>query len=199
MIPLRTSADLKKFPTLLFVLLFGSFLLTMMFSRAVSSADSQATRLLVSAFIFPSVPLGFLCLWYLWIFYPNFRARRPHEALLDFFFPFLALSVSVIFLRFQIEAAWSFVFSVMTLGAVMRGEIWENVETLVVGPKLFSLYAVPCYVHLFFFLFYIFLAQLWRPAFGMPEKSIYLVTLLSFIAGFLVRSIELKWLKEPGN
>ncbi|MEZ4814127.1 MAG: hypothetical protein R3A80_02835 [Bdellovibrionota bacterium] len=100
------------------------------------------------------------------------------------------------FLDFQVEAAWSFVFSLTIFGFVMRDLIWETVDTLVIGPKLFSVYAVPCYVHVFFFLFYVFVSQLIRPAYGMPDMSIYLVSLTSFLVGFLERSLELKGLKE---
>jgi hypothetical protein len=84
----------------------------------------------------------------------------------------------------------------MILGFVMRDLIWQDLETLVIGPKLFSIFAVPCYVHVFFFLFYLFIAQLIRPAFGMPGKAVYLVALVGFIVGFLMRSLELKRLKD---
>lgn len=103
------------------------------------------------------------------------------------------------FSQFQIEAAWSFSLSTVLFGFIMRDLIWENVDTLVFGPKIFSVYAVPCYVHVFFFLFYLFVSQLIRPAFGMPGKSIYLVSLVSFIVGFLIRSLEHKGLKEQRN
>ncbi len=196
MIPLRTPATLQKFPTSLFIFLAISLILTALFSQAVSSSDSLFVKVLVSTLIFPSKPLGLLCVWYMWIFFPSFLLREARSVLLDLFFPFIALAISIVLIKFQILAAVSLIYTMLIFGAVMRNLIWENVDTLVFGPKLFSVYAVPSYVHVFFFLFYLFLCQLWRPAYGLPDQSIYLVSLISFIVGFLIRTLELKGLKD---
>jgi len=132
----------------------------------------------------------------MWIFYPCFSLRKGRSLYFDFAVLFVPVLLLYLFAQFQIEAAWSFVLSVLVFGYVMQDLIWENVDTLVIGPKLFSVYAVPCYVHVFFFLFYLFICQLIRPAYGMSGMSIYLVSLVSFLVGFLIRSLELKGLKE---
>lgn len=199
MIPLRTPAELKKFPNFLLAALCISALLSALFSGAVSSSDSRVLRGVFSFLIFPSWPLSILCLWYLWIFYPCFLVRKARGLNFDIATFISPVLLAFMFSQFQIEAALSFVLSVVVFGFVMRDLIWENVDTLVFGPKLFSVYAVPCYVHVFFFLFYLFICQLIRPAYGMPAKSIYLVSLVSFLVGFLMRSLELKGLKEPRN
>ncbi len=195
MIPLSTPATLKKFPNLLLLSLVASLAISLMFST-VSTSDSRLARGAVSLFIFPSWPLSILCLWYMWIFYPCFSLREGRRFSFDLAVFLSPLVLLYLFSTFQIEAAWSFVLSVLIFGFVMQDLIWESVDTLVIGPKLFSVYAVPCYVHVFFFLFYIFICQLIRPAYGMNGMSIYLVSLVSFLVGFLIRSLELKGLKE---
>jgi hypothetical protein len=194
MIPLRTPAPLTKFPTFMMSVLLGSLFLTMMFSQSVSSSDSVWVRILVSAIVFPSRPLGFLCLWYLWIFYPCFQMRTPKLRVFDFAFPLIAFVIVAIGVRFEVETSVAYTFTLLIFGSVMRNLIWENVDTLVFGPKLFSVYSVPSYVHLFFFLFYLFLCQVFRPAYGMPGKTIYLVSLISFLVGFFLRSAEDRFL-----
>lgn len=196
MIPLRTPAQLKRFPNILVAVLCSSMLLSALFSSAISSSDSQLLRSAVSLFIFPSWSLALLCLWYLWIFFPCLAQRSGRKPVFE---PALfAVSASLVFMfaRFGIEAGWGFVLSLSILGMLMRDLIWSNVDTLVFGPKLFSVFEVPSYVHVFFFLFYMFLSQLIRPAYGMPGKAIYLVSLVSFLVGFLMRSLEMKGLKE---
>ena len=196
MIPLRTPADLKKFTIALMGVLLLVLVLTGLFGNFYSSADNSLFRLLVSIFLFPSFPLGLLCCWYLWIFFPCFVLRTQRNIKIDAGLIAACFLIAIIFLKFQIYVALSYLGFLMLLGFVMRDLIWQDLETLVIGPKLFSIFAVPCYVHVFFFLFYLFLAQLLRPAFGMPGKDIYLVALVGFIVGFLMRSLELKRLKD---
>jgi hypothetical protein len=195
-IPLRTPADLKKFPIALMGVLLLTLVLTGLFGNFYSSADNFLFRLIVSIFLFPSFPLAILCCWYLWIFFPCFVLRSKRNIKIDAGLISVCFLIAIIFLKFQIYVALSYLGSLMLLGFVMRDLIWQDLETLVIGPKLFSIFAVPCYVHVFFFLFYLFLAQLMRPAFGMPGKDIYLVALIGFIVGFLMRSLELKKLKD---
>jgi hypothetical protein len=195
-IPLRTPAELKKFPLTLGIVLLVCLLLSLLYSGFVSSADSWWLRAAVSVVIFPSWPLAILCTWYLWIFYPSLRTRVGGSLIYDALLPVAAWLCVLAFMYFSIEVAWSFSFCLIVLGFVMRSLIWENVDTLVLGPRILSVYAVPCYVHVFFFLFYTFVAQLIRPAYGMVGKSIYLVSLVSFIVGFLIRSLELQSLKD---
>lgn len=195
MIPLSTPAQLKKFPNLLLLTLLASLALSLMFS-AISTSDSRLARGAVSLFIFPSWPLSILCLWYMWIFYPCFSFRKGRRLAVDLAVFLSPVLLMYLFSNFQIEAAWSLLLTVLIFGFVMQDLIWESVDTLVVGPKLFSVYAVPCYVHVFFFLFYLFICQLIRPAYGLNGMAIYLVSLVSFLVGFLIRSLELKGLKE---
>ena len=196
MIPLRTPAQIKKFPQFLLAFLSLSMLLSALYSTAISSSDSQLLRSAVSLFIFPSWSLALLCLWYLWIFLPCLNQRKGRRVGLEVALVPVSAALVFMFLNFNVEAAWGFVLSLLLLGFLMRDLIWSNVETLVIGPRLFSVFEVPSYVHVFFFLFYMFLSQLLRPAYGMPGKAIYLVSLVSFLVGFLMRSLELKGLKE---
>ncbi len=196
MIPLRTPADIKKFPFELMIFLILSLILTALFGNSYSSSDHLLFRFLVSILIFPSFPLGLLCCWYLWIFFPCFLLRSQRKPVFEGGLVAVCLWVAIIFYQFQIYVAFSYLGFLMLLGFVMRDLIWQDLETLVIGPKLFSVFAVPSYVHVFFFLFYLFISQLIRPAFGMPGKDIYLVALVGFIVGFLMRSLELKRLKD---
>ncbi len=199
MIPLRTPAELKKFPTLLFACLIAALLGTLFFSAKVASLALGPLKVFFSSVVFPSVALGVLCVWYLWIFYPSFILREHKKKLLDYLFPFFSLFLVLIFFSFDIEASLSFVFTLLIFGAAMQTLIWENVDTLVIGPRLFTVYSVPSYVHVFFFLFYMFICQLISPAYGMNGKSIYLVSLVTFLVGFLIRALELKGLKNAQN
>lgn len=192
MIPLRTPAKIGKFPTTLLVLISSSILLSVLFSKYISSSDSQVAKMISSLVLFPSWPLALLCGWYLWIFAPSFFHREKRRKFFNLAVFFVSGGLVVGFMRFGIEAAWSYTLVLCILGIVMRDHIWEDVDTLVIGPKLFQIYEVPCYVHTFFFLFYVFIAQLIQPAYGMVGMRVYLVALLSFIVGFLVRSLELK-------
>lgn len=196
MIPLRTPADIKKFPIELMVFLLLSLVLTALFGNFYSSSDHFLFRFLVSILIFPSFPMGLLCCWYLWIFFPCFLLRSQRRTVIEGGLVAVCLWVAIIFYQLKINVAFSYLGFLMLLGFVMRDLIWQDIDTLVVGPKLFSVFAVPSYVHVFFFLFYLFIAQLVRPAFGMPGKDIYLVALVGFIVGFLMRSLELKRLKD---
>ncbi len=199
MIPLRTPAPLTQFPRRLFFTLLAILLLTLCFSHLLFTALHPLTKLALSSVILPSLPLGFLCVWYLWIFYPSFILREHKKKILDYLFPFFSLALVLIFYSLDIEASLSFVFTLLIFGAVMQTLIWENVDTLVIGPRLFTIYSVPSYVHVFFFLFYMFICQLISPAFGMNGKSIYLVSLVTFLVGFLIRALELKGLKNAQN
>ncbi len=196
MIPLRTPAEVKKFPVKLMGVLLFSLVLTALFGNFYSSSDNLVFRFFASIFLFPSLPLSFLCGWYLWIFFPCFLLRLQRKFEVEMGLVALCLLIALIFAFFKIYVALSYLGFLMTLGFVMRDLIWQDLETLVIGPKLFSIFAVPCYVHVFFFLFYLFIAQLMRPAFGMPGKAVYLVALVGFIVGFLMRSLELKRLKD---
>ena len=196
MIPLRTPAELKKFPIKLMAVLLLSLLLTALFGNFYSSSDNLGLRFITSIFLFPSFPLGILCSWYLWIFFPCFLLRSEQKIQTEIALAVTCLLISLLFYFFKIYVALSYLGFLMLLGFVMRDLIWQDLETLVVGPKLFSIFAVPCYVHVFFFLFYLFIAQLVHPAFGMPGKDVYLVALVGFIVGFLIRSWELKRLKD---
>jgi hypothetical protein len=195
-IPLRTPADIKKFPTKLLGVLLLSLLLTALFGNFYSSSDNLVLRFFTSIFLFPSLPLGLLCSWYLWIFFPCFLLRSERKIQFEIGLAVTCLLITLIFSFFKIYVAFSYLGFLMILGFVMRDLIWQDLETLVIGPKLFSIFAVPCYVHVFFFLFYLFVAQIVRPAFGMPGKNVYLVALVGFIVGFLIRSWELKRLKD---
>ncbi len=196
MIPLRTPAELKKFPTTLMGVLLLSLIVTALFGNFYSSSDHILGRLFSSVILFPSFPLGLLCCWYLWIFFPCYILRSQRNKKIEALMVGVCLFLAGVFFQFNIHVALSYLGSLMLLGFVMRDLIWHDLDTLVVGPKLFSIFAVPCYVHVFFFLFYIFIAQLVHPAFGMPGKDIYLVALVGFIVGFLIRSFELKRLKD---
>jgi hypothetical protein len=187
---------LKQFPSALLGLLFLSLVLTGFLGGFYFSSDNFLFRFFISIFLFPSFPLGLLCCWYLWIFYPCFILRSQKNRKFEVALFAACLLIAIVFLQFKIYAALSYLGFLMLLGFVMRDLIWQNLETLVIGPKLFSVFAVPCYVHVFFFLFYLFIAQLIHPAFGMPGKDVYLVALVGFIVGFLMRSLELKRLKD---
>ena len=190
MIPLRTPAPLKVFPLGLFGVLVGWIVLSLIFGRFISSSDQAWVQVAFSFILFPSIPLALLCGWYLWIFFPSYLTRPSKKEWGPVVIFASALAVTAAFRHLGVYAAGSFVLTLLILGGVMWDQIWDNVDTLVVGPKLFSVYEVPCYVHTFFFLFYIFLAQLVQPAYGMVGNYIYLVSLFGFIVGFLIRAGE---------
>ncbi len=75
------------------------------------------------------------------------------------------------------------------LGAVMRVDVWGQVDTLVVGPGIFRVYRVPSYVLLFFWFFYLMIGNFFLvdPFSNLP--MLYWLPFSAFIQGFLAQTV----------
>lgn len=75
------------------------------------------------------------------------------------------------------------------LGAYMRRDIWGNVSTLVVGFVWLRVYAVPSYVLLFFWFFYLLIGNLFLPEPFSSSPMLYSLSGVAFLWGFAVESV----------
>lgn len=197
MIPLRTPAKITKVPLALLIFCAGSLLLSLFLSSpSMAHLFEGWGGFVLSFFVFPSRFLAVVCLWYFWIFYPAVFNRIKSSKFADFVVYILALGLAYYSKSYALAVPVIFLWTTLYLGFAMSDQIWENVDTLVLGPRIFSVYEVPCYVHVFFFFFYLFLSNLISPMSSFYGKSFYLLALVSFIAGFLIRLLELKVLKD---
>lgn len=75
------------------------------------------------------------------------------------------------------------------LGIFMRRDIWGSVSTLVLGLRWAQIFEVPSYVLLFFWFFYIFLANLFLVEPFASAPMLYWLPFVSFLWGFVIESI----------
>jgi hypothetical protein len=113
------------------------------------------------------IPLSFAALWTAgWVFF------KIH--------PYLAIPI-------PLADAWVG----FLLGAVMRSDVWGNVDTFVFGRSWGGLFKVPSYVLLFFWFFYIMIANLFLPEPFSNLPMIYWMPFAAFIQGFFFETILL--------
>jgi len=131
---------------------------------------------------------------FVWIFLPLLFLRRRNFLLVPFsllavwiavwsFFkmhPYLSIPVPTV-------EAWVAFF----LGAAMRLDVWGNVDTLVFGPGILRIYKVPSYVLLFFWFFYLMIANIFMPEPFSNLPMIYWLPFVAFIQGFSIQTILL--------
>lgn len=197
MIPLKTPAKLEKVPVYLLGFCALSFFSTLFFSKKVwTSQMGQILEFLLGGLVFPSLFLAVICLWYSWIFLPVVLTRKAASRGVSVASILSVVLLTWLGLRLGHSVPMLFVAANYFFGFAMRDQIWGNVDTLVIGPRLFSVFEVPCYVHVFFFFFYLMLSTLISPLSNFYGKPFYFLALVSFIVGFLMRLFEYKVLKD---
>jgi hypothetical protein len=197
MIPLSHTKTVKKFPwpSLCLILLY---IAAEIFSRLGSK--SHENFLLDRAFIpalwnLPS--FGFLFhhhffsllfnILYIWVFTPRLFEQRNYFLCLIVAFVGVQISyASFALIHPHTEEALlnAECFTSVLLGLSARQSIWESINTLVPGFFWLRIYEVPAYVLLFFFLFYVFLGQLFAPPPFDQVEMPYLLSLIGFLWGF---------------
>jgi hypothetical protein len=212
MIPLRPSLrlnSLQKKLLIAFLLAWLSAELSLHFvslSRAeklfrlVYHPDKPFLHFFKSLFFFQNTFLFLLNSLFAYVFLPQVLSRSWRTVILfgaslvavfltakSFFWihPYLGIPVTL-------ADAWLGFF----LGAVMRADVWGNVDTLVFGPGIFRVFRVPSYVLLFFWFFYLMVGNLFLvdPFSNLP--MIYWLPFSSFILGFLAETIIRVVLKQ---
>lgn len=200
MIPLRSEEGLRSFPksTLAFVFLFLFFYLGSLFFPvyelfAIKKISNLWTwRLILSPFCFPSFIHFFVCSLYFWVFAGVVAERRGFLFSLLMAYSGVVTSVGLyltVHPQYVGGIGGSEAFVGTILGVFMRRDIWGNVETWVLGLGWTRVFLVPSYVLLFFWFFYLMIANLFLDPPLSEAPMIYGIHIISFLWGFFLESI----------
>jgi hypothetical protein len=172
------------------VWIFGTSFLE---SASIIPANFSTIKTVSSIALHESLFSTIFSMLYFWVFAP---------ALFEFFKPWLVYVASILA---SILVMWIFcsihhqstapllssdAFLGFFLGAFMRKDIWGTVDTLVIGPFWVRVFSVPSYVLLFFWFFYLLIANLIMDPPFSDAPMLYLVPLLAFLFGFAYASIS---------
>lgn len=202
MIPLRSSCSVQKIHPLVFIILVGWLAAQIIVwqkgplfleSLSVIPFHFQIKSVITSLFVHESWFSMLFSMLYFWVFGPAiFEMFKPWPL----FISSLAGSIGALWLFCAIHhnasapVLSSDAFLGFYLGAFMRKDIWGTVDTLVIGPFWIRVFSVPSYVLLFFWFFYLLIANLiMSPPFS-DAPMLYLIPLLGFLAGFLYGSFK---------
>lgn len=202
MIPLRCPAQLKKFPTVSFLIVMG-FLISNIVLRIIS--DDFQNFLAINAFypnrfsetwyhglyLSPSYLHLLVNIWFVWIFLPAVRSIYPLWRIIFSVLTGVLLSTwlySLIHSDLKAPVLGMETWVAVLLGMYMRREIWGEVDTLVFGLGWIKVYSVPCYVLLFFYFFYLLCANLLLKGAFSDAPMLYFLPFFAFIWGFLTGS-----------
>jgi hypothetical protein len=202
MIPLRSSHTVKRIHPLVWVILLA-WAIGQVLHWFLGSSFIEKGALVPANFSYLSVLSGLslheslfstlASMLYFWVFGP---------AIFEFFKPWLIFIASAVA---TVLVLWIFcsIHSESTapilssdaylgfyLGAFMRKDIWGTVDTLVVGPFWIRVFSVPSYVLLFFWFFYLLIANLLMSPPFSDAPMLYLIPLLGFLFGFAFASIK---------
>lgn len=150
--------------------------------------------LIAGLLVFPNIFSLVMNSIFAWVFFPLLFLRKRNLFLFPYSFvaiwiagwiffkihPYLAIPIPVV-------DAWVGFF----LGAVMRSDVWGNVDTIVIGPSIAKIFKVPSYVLLFFWFFYLMISNLFlaEPFSNLP--MIYWMPFAAFIQGFMMETFLL--------
>jgi hypothetical protein len=206
MIPLRSSEGVSKFP---YLSLFWVVLLILIHIvwRGISLiwpeagfenlafVPAKSESHFYPAFLFHLNGFSLLLnVIFLWAFTPRLFERR--SPLLVFVGALLGAYLSLWTFGWLHPYSLAPVFSPeaftgILLGMYMRRDIWGSVETVVVGPGWIRVMSVPSYVLLFFWFFYLLIANLMLEAPYSDSPMLYWIPFFSFLMGFLYESFLL--------
>ena len=205
MIPLRSTEGVDRFPksTLIFclilLLLNAVYYLSpqpQFFSfgpQPLNELKLFGWNAFISAWISPSIFKLLVNVLFVWVFAPKVFERRGY--LIWYFIFALVGTVLARESFFGIHSEyWGPLpaFDAATgvlLGMSLRSEIWSTLTTAVVGLGWIRVFEVPSYVLLFFWLFYLFLGNLFMRSPYSDAPMLYWLPFVGLIWGFLAESL----------
>ncbi len=196
MIPLRTSEPIPKLPKSTPVLISIFVLVSLFAKNDLSLFEFHSNKLdlltVVGLFVFPSVWSLFVGVFYLWAFTPRvFLSRSLGAILLICATGLWATGWSFSKLQQSVELGFFLADAIVgiLLGMFMRGDIWGQMSTLVVGLGWIRVLDVPSYVLLFFWMFYQLIGMLVVQSPYSELRMVYWIPFFSFGWGFLAESL----------
>jgi hypothetical protein len=195
-IPLRTSEPIPKLPKSTPVLISIFVLVSLFAKNDLSLFEFHSNKLdlltVVGLFVFPSVWSLFVGVFYLWAFTPRvFLSRSLGAILLICATGLWATGWSFSKLQQSVELGFFLADAIVgiLLGMFMRGDIWGQMSTLVVGLGWIRVLDVPSYVLLFFWMFYQLIGMLVVQSPYSELRMVYWIPFFSFGWGFLAESL----------
>ena len=203
MIPLRSTEGVEKFPRSSLILCLSLLLINLLFH--ILAADEFFLKLNIeSLWTIGSVQFwialilssSFFNIWvhvlYIWVFSPQLFQRHSWVSVLMSSvvgawlarWSFYNIHAQYLGPLFSLDA-----FTGVILGISLRKEIWSTVTTLVLGFGWLRVFEVPSYVLLFFWLFYLFLGNLWKRPELAEAPMLYWMPLFGLIFGFMIEGI----------
>ena len=196
MIPLRTSEPIPKLPKSTPVLISIFVLISLFAKNDLSLFEFHSNKFdlltVVGLFVFPSVWSLFVGVFYLWAFTPRvFLSRSLGAILLICATGLWATGWSFSKLQQSVELGFFLADAIVgiLLGMFMRGDIWGQMSTLVVGLGWIRVLDVPSYVLLFFWMFYQLIGMLVVQSPYSELRMVYWIPFFSFGWGFLAESL----------
>lgn len=201
--PLRTSETPRRFPwaSLVLVLFWLSAELLsrfwpgshLDFLKKVAFWPQHSSWAFVSALcFFPNFFSFVVAILFAWVFTPKVFERRgvALSCLIALGGAALAIfSFRAIHPESEAPLLAPEAFLGVLLGIFMRRDIWGSVSTLVFGLRWAQIFEVPSYVLLFFWFFYIFLANLFLVEPFASAPMLYWLPFTAFLWGFVVESL----------
>ncbi len=204
MIPLRSDRSPDRIPNS-FLIFLGIYLLLDLLSRLWPGTRLEFLGTIAFMPSDPKRPLGFLS----FLFFPHFFSLLVNLLFAYVFGPyiwqsrkvwgFLLMGLSGVGLALSVFARihplspapilCPEAFFATILGAYMRRDIWGNVSSLVLGIGWLRIYSVPSYVLLFFWFFYLMLANLSLSEPFSSSPMLYSLAGVAFLWGFGLESI----------
>jgi hypothetical protein len=195
-IPLRTSEPIPKLPKSTPVLISIFVLISLFAKNDLSLFEFHSNKFdlltVVGLFVFPSVWSLFVGVFYLWAFTPRvFLSRSLGAILLICATGLWATGWSFSKLQQSVELGFFLADAIVgiLLGMFMRGDIWGQMSTLVVGLGWIRVLDVPSYVLLFFWMFYQLIGMLVVQSPYSELRMVYWIPFFSFGWGFLAESL----------
>ena len=186
MIPLRSTEGVEKFPQSSLWLCLGLLIINLSFY--IFHFSLGPLKFILS----PSLWNLAVNLLFLWVFCPRLFERTS----IYFLLILAGLSSFVAYYSFfkihpQYEGPLLCLdaFTGALIGASLRKEIWSTVTTLVVGLGWIRLFEVPSYVLLFFWLFYLFLGNLFLKEPYSLAPMLYWLAFVGLGVGFIGESL----------
>lgn len=200
MIPLRATESVKKFPkfSVYWIIFFivgdlisrfwtGSRLDFLVSEAFAPSSDWSAQW--GSIFLYPHFFSMLIGVLFTWVFSPRlFETRNPllcsifavlgARLVQEMFFWVHPNTTAPILSPECLVGFW--------IGMSLRKDIWSTLDTFVIGPGWNRVFEVPTYVVLFFWYFYLMIANLFLVSPFSEAPMLYLLPLLSMLLGLFV-------------
>jgi len=177
LIPLKASVPVKS-------VAYYPIIWLLLMTVATFLPRTQDNWLLFKVFDQRSLFFLIVNFFYIWSLSHRYFEKR------SFFFIVIFKGVALGLLAFLgFEWPLFLLFSSIFMGAVMRHDIWSSTDSFLFFLFKSGVFQVPSYVLLFFWLFYLLLAQIFGGEQSFYNVHGYLITLLGFLWGFLLESL----------